>query len=299
MQNRRELLRAVFEDTQRFYSEDPVLSESAAKSRENTRLYGSDDYPALPADEDLKKQREICVTRERTFEAAVRLHRQYPDRKIAVLNFASAVNPGGGVKHGASAQEEALCRCSTLYPTLDCKWLREQFYDVNRSAGDVRHTDALIYSPDIVICKTDDAIPQRLDPQDFVSVDVISCAAPTLRNEPANWRNPETGKPVRMDSGQLYALHVRRARHILHIAAYNKADILVLGAFGCGAFANDPQTVASAYQTVCADYRKWFDVIDFAVYCRDYETENYDSFLRELSLKNSPAGITGQENTDA
>lgn len=296
MSSSREQLRAVFEDTQRFYTENPTLAEAVAFGREHTRLYEAGDYPQLPAQgtresrqggsgapkDPAAHQQRVCLTRERTFEAAIRLHREYPDKKIAVLNFASASRPGGGVKNGASAQEEALCRCSTLYPTLDRRWLWKNFYEVNRAAANVLHTDALIYSPGVVICKTDEDIPRRMDPKDFVTVDVISAAAPNLRREPSNWHNPETGKAVRMDPEQLYALHVRRAEHILHVAAYSQVDILVTGAFGCGAFANDPLTVGQAWNSAVARYRSRFDLINFAIYCREGESENYDAFHRAL-----------------
>lgn len=125
----------------------------------------------------------------------MRLSDTYPGRKIAVLNFASATKPGGGVINGSSAQEESLCRCSTLYPTLDRRFLWQSYYDVNRAAGDVLHTDACIYSPGIVICKTDENFPERMPQEDWVTVDVISCAAPNLRNTPANLYNPETDRP--------------------------------------------------------------------------------------------------------
>ena len=117
--------------------------------------------------------------------------------------------------------------------------------------------------------------------------DVISCAAPNLRNEPANWHNPETGKPVRMDVSQLFEIHLRRAQHIFHVASANRVDILILGAFGCGAFANDPSVVAQAYRQAIVPYRARFDVIEFAIYCRDYETENYDAFydMFQMMLK--------------
>lgn len=203
-------------------------------------------------------------------------------RRKKTLNFASATRPGGGVKNGSSAQEESLHRCSTLYSTIDRRWLWERYYEVNREARDNRHTDACIYSPGVVICKTDDSVPKRLEEKDFVTVDVITCAAPNLRSATSNRHNPETGKPVKMDSQELYALHVKRAKHILHVAAANGADILVLGAFGCGAFRNDPDTVAKAYGTALEDYRDRFDSIVFAIYCGGNDKSNFIAFEKRL-----------------
>ena len=280
MIDRKKQLIEVFEDTQKFYTEDPTLKAAVKKSRENTRLYSADEYPELS--DDPTRSGAMRVTKHKTFEAAMALHKEYPDKKIAVLNFASASRPGGGVTNGSSAQEESLCRCSTLYATLNTKQMWQGYYDVNRNMHDVLHTDACIYSPGIVICKTDESIPKRMKTEDFVTVDVISCAAPNLRNEPANKHNPETGKPIRIEPQKLYDLHLSRAKHILHIAAANDIDIIVLGAFGCGAFQNDPNIVAKAYRDALKEYAKRFDVIEFAIYCRNYETENYDEFDKVL-----------------
>lgn len=280
MNDRKLQLIEVFEDTQKFYTEDPVLKAAVRHSRENTRLYEAEEYPELsgaPARPGI-----VRITKHKTFEAAMELRKEFPDKKIAVLNFASATRPGGGVTNGSSAQEESLCRCSTLYATLNTRQMWQSYYDVNRYAHDVLHTDACIYSPDIVICKTDESIPKRMKAEDFVTVDVISCAAPNLRNEPANIHNPETGKAVRMEPQKLYDLHLNRAKHILHIATANGVDIIVLGAFGCGAFQNDPNTVANAYRDALKEYSNRFDVIEFAIYCRNYETENYDVFSKVL-----------------
>jgi uncharacterized protein (TIGR02452 family) len=112
-------------------------------------------------------------------------------------------------------------------------------------------------------------------------VDVISCAAPNLRKRPGNSHNPEYGRAVTISDADLYELHLKRAKHIMHIAAANGADALVLGAFGCGAFANDPKVVAEAYRDALSDYRQYFRLIEFAVYCRPGENENYDAF-REM-----------------
>lgn len=273
--DRRERLTAVFEDTQAYYTENRSLADAVQRGKAAVKLYAEKDYPELP---ETQKPGSVTVTKSRTFEAAVRMREERPDAKIAVLNFASATNPGGGVKSGASAQEECLCRCSTLYPTLNQRRLWDQYYLPNRDANDPLHTDVCIYSPDVVICKTDESFPQRLPEEQFVTVDVVTCAAPNLRQRPGNFHNPDASKAASITKQQLYALHVKRAKHILHVAAANGVDCLVLGAFGCGAFENDPNVVAKAYAVAMEEYRRRFDVNEFAIYCRDWETANYDAF---------------------
>lgn len=278
--DRRQILTNVFIDTQKFYTEDPRLTEAVAYSKSHTVFYAVDDYPSLP--EKREETAEIAVTKHKTFEAAMSWHSNHPDDVITVLNFASAVSPGGGVKHGSSAQEESLCRCSTLYPTLDQHFLWDAYYGKNRIAKNVLHTDACIWSPDIVICKTDESVPQRMESTDWATVNVISCAAPNLRQNPDNFFNPEGGKPVRLAPYELTSLHKQRARHIMHIAAANHTDVLILGAFGCGAFENDPDMVADAYSQVIGEYAAYFKRIEFAIYCRRYEEYNYDAFKKTL-----------------
>lgn len=277
--DRREILTEVFRDTQAFYAENAILAEAVRASVRATELIGAEEYPALPT-AGRGKRCEIAVTPSRTFEAAMRLRKKFPDKKIGVLNFASAMKPGGGVLRGSGAQEESLCRCSTLYPTLDRKWLWDKFYGVNRAANDPRHTDDCIYSPNVVICKTDEAVPKRLPPEQFVTVDVISCAAPDLRPKKRD------GMFVEIDHRILDDLHKKRAEHILRIAAAKGIDVLVLGAFGCGVFGNDPHTVASAWFKALEDYKKYFDRVEFAVYCRDGEEyENkFKTFQREKNF---------------
>ena len=71
-------------------------------------------------------------------------------------------------------------------------------------------------------------------------------------------------------------------KHILYVAVVNDADVLVLGAFDCGAFRNDPQMVAKAYADVLAEYKEYFRYIEFAVYCQPREIANYDAFRSAL-----------------
>lgn len=273
-------LAGVFVDTRAFFIENETLAAAVRYSTEHTQYYPADAYPPIGRQADAAAS--VTVSRRKTFEAAVLFKAQHPHSTVTVLNFASATNPGGGVRNGSSAQEESLCRCSTLYPALDQPRLWNDYYLPNRASGDVLHTDACIYSPGVVICKTDEAFPQRMPERDFVTVDVITCAAPNLRREPANAHNPGDGDAVQISARELYDLHLRRARHILHIAAANGTDILVLGAFGCGAFCNDPNVVAQAYADALQDYARYFLQIDFAIYCREWETENYDAFRQTI-----------------
>ena len=276
MSDRRTMLTEIFKDTQRYCMENAYLKQAIADSIANTKIYTADTRPIL---DEGGRDGIIRVTRHRTYEAAIKLHGEYPDRRIAVLNFASATDPGGGVTRGASAQEECLCRCSTLYPVLDTPQLKEAYYTPNRSKDNL-HDDTCIYTPDIVICKTDEDMPKRTD--SFVTVDVISCAAPNLRATPANIYNHEGKIILHITKDELYELHYERAMHILHAAHSSGADMVVLGAFGCGAFRNDPSVVAAAYRDVIERYRHMFDIIEFAVYCRDDDTANFTAFSRAM-----------------
>ena len=67
-------------------------------------------------------------------------------------------------------------------------------------------------------------------------------------------------EPVKISRDELYELHLSRAQHILNVAAGQGVDILILGAFGCGAFMNDPNTVARAYSDALKEYAQYFDV---------------------------------------
>ncbi|MBQ7569013.1 TIGR02452 family protein [bacterium] len=281
---RTERLINIFNDTQARYNDNPDLAAAVKKSCREAKLYEADEYPTLT--DDLRKpQCEVTITKLKTFEAAMRQRQLHPQAKIAVLNFASATNPGGGVKKGSIAQEECLCRCSTLYPTLDTQTFWQKYYNVNRASCDAKHTDACIYSPNIVVFKSDEQFPAMLKPQDWVTLDVITCAAPNLRSNPNNRFNPGQAQKISLTPDQQYKLHLQRARHILTVAASHNADILILGAFGCGAFRNDPYAVARAYRDALGELHKYFSRVEFAIYCRDNETINFNAFRQVLTGK--------------
>ena len=112
-------------------------------------------------------------------------------------------------------------------------------------------------------------------------VDVITIAAPDLRQR-ANRYAGLAADGSSMNDAELFGYHVKRAIHMLTCAAAKEAEILVLGAFGCGAFQNDPKVVANAYKTALQVFPKVFDKIEFAVYCPPGASINFDVFCKLL-----------------
>lgn len=263
----REEMLEVFRDTMIFYQVDENLKQAIQDSIKGTVFYGAKDYPSLP--ERKFKKTSVSVVKRRTFEAAIIVQKKYLELRIAVHNFASATNPGGGVRHGARAQEEALCRCSTLYPVLNTEANWKNFYNVNRELKNSLHSDACIYTPEITICKSDVDKPARLPRDKWDLVDVITIAAPNLLD-------------FQISDEELFALHESRLRHMFTVVAHHGAEIFVTGAFGCGAFQNNPEVVALAYKKILAEFDGYFKEIIFAIYCRPNETINYETFRKIL-----------------
>lgn len=280
----RSRLREIFEDTESWYKKNERLRNAVQASIASTKVY-EEGYNFPEERESKRFDTQIKVSRAKTFESARRLCGKYPEARVAVHNFASATNPGGGVRKGSSAQEESLCRCSTLYPVLNTPELMERYYRYHRNRQDVRYTDTCIYTPDIWIIKTDSALPERMPETDWCKVDVITCAAPNLRAIPYNSMNPGTGKAIKMNDRDLLELHKKRARHMLQAASDQGAEILVLGAFGCGAFQNRPEIVARAYKETLSDFKGKFREIEFAVYCTPRESRNFEIFQRVLGKR--------------
>ncbi|MBR4153642.1 MAG: TIGR02452 family protein [Selenomonadaceae bacterium] len=257
----------IFRDTEEFYKSDENLKRAITDSIKGTQFYGAEDYPSLP--EKRFDKTEITVIKRRTFDAAISMQRKHLELRIAVHNFASATNPGGGVLYGSRAQEEALCRCSTLYPVLDTENNWENYYNVNRERKDPLHDDACIYSPEIIICKSDGDRPARLPRDKWDLVDVITIAAPNLSK-------------FQISDEELFALQEKRIRHMFTVVAHQGAEIFVTGAFGCGAFKNNPEVVAQAYKKVLPEFEGYFKEIVFAIFCRSNELKNFELFKKIL-----------------
>ena len=161
----------------------------------------------------------IQVTNETTLGASRRFVES--GLKPLALNFANGTHPGGGFLRGARAQEEALCRSSALYQTL----VGDQMYEEHRQRPRPDSTDWAIYSPDVPVFRADNGIAL---PQPWL-LSFITCAAPYA---------PAIGQP---ESGDLLAQRIHRVLAIAQVYGYSA---LVLGAWGCGAFANDVERTA-------------------------------------------------------
>ena len=247
-----------------------ILENEKIDTAQESRIYGNDS--------------KIIVSKSRSFEAA----QKYNGKKVCVLNFASATNPGGGVEKGASAQEECLCRCSTLYPCISEEKTRNNFHNTHKSmlrSGTMSalYNDDCIYTPDVIVFKSDTQHPELLPQDKWFAADIITCAAPNLRMRPSNYANPDSGyEAIRINDEELKALHTKRANRILDIAKANRAEIVILGAFGCGAFQNPPNVVAAGMYEAVKQHMRDFEAIEFAVYCPPKDSKNYDVFYRQL-----------------
>ena len=89
-------------------------------------------------------------------------------------------------------------------------------------------------------------------------------------------------KAARITDDELLAIHEKRFTRILDIALINNNDVVILGAFGCGAFENNTGVVATAAKNVVEKYIHAFRVIEFAVYCSPRDSHNYDVFSSVL-----------------
>lgn len=211
----------------------------------------------------------LTVCAGTTFETA----KQYCEYgRIAVLNFANPENPGGGVAFGAMAQEECLCRSSNLYACISASNVFDEYYAYHRNGKNYFYSDRLIYTKNITIFKSDDEIPYGLPQEEWFNVDVITCAAPYLGNR----------KYTNMTA--LLSLFKKRIKNIFEAARENKVDVIILGAFGCGAFKNPPHIVAEAfYQMIYKyDYVKAFKEIVFAIKPTGESCPNISAFKSQF-----------------
>lgn len=196
----------------------------------------------------------VEVTGETTGAALRRLCVDEAIRSVFALNFASAKNPGGGFLGGAKAQEEDLCRVSALYSS---QITRREYYDANRATESMIYEDYAIYSPRVPFFR--DERLELLEEPFFASV--LTMPAPNAGEHLR--RAPDDRRSITI------ALE-RRVRMVLAVARSLGYRSLVLGAWGCGVFRNDPVEVATLFRAALSthEFKGAFDRVVFAVYDR-------------------------------
>lgn len=185
---------------------------------------------------------------------------KYKAGKTAVLNFASYKEPGGGFLAGSRAQEECLCHDSFLYNVLSAQ---KNYYSWNNeNKNQALYLNRAIYSPNIRFIKNGKS----------TQCDVITCAAP----------NYSTGlKYGNISKAENTKALDERIKFVLDIAAEQGVDTLILGAFGCGVFKQDPTEVANIFLRYLKTSHKCFKKIVFAIPA-DVNQINYLAFYKAL-----------------
>lgn len=228
------------------------IAVEQARAVAGTRLYTPAQLSALMRVVSPGGPAPRVEVREGTTQAVARQLVQ--DEGVAnpvLLNFASARNPGGGFLNGARAQEEDVTRCSGLYL---CLLEQPAYYAANRAEPSLLYTDRLIASPGVPFFRDDNR--SRLEAPFLASV--ITAPAPNagqhLRRFPG--AHAEVDEALR-----------RRAGYVLAAARDLGHRVLLLGAWGCGVFGNDPVRVADAFSSwlESATFAGAFDRVVFAV----------------------------------
>jgi uncharacterized protein (TIGR02452 family) len=236
---------------------DVSISEELNFAVKNSILYKEGEE--IPSHHIMNSSMVVEVINETTAQAAFDLKSQYGEETdVVALNFAAALNQGGGYLVGASAQEEDLCRASGLYSCLKNK---PMFYNINHLAESYYYTDSIIYSPKVPFIRDKNNV---LLEKPF-NVSIITSPAPCL-----------IGVEKR-DDEMLSKVLSRRMERILKIAAFHGHKKIVLGAWGCGAFCNDPIQVATLFRNALIKHPA-FEHVCFAVYDRRNPPHLFETF---------------------
>lgn len=232
-------------------------------SVDGTFTVSPDEFDTLEVN---RKETETTVQFKNCTTIEALLDEKDTGLKTCLLNFASAKNPGGGFLGGASAQEESLARSSSLYASL----IKDDImYTYNRGQSTYLYSDYMIYSPDVLFWMNDagDFLNQP------VISDVLTAPAP---NKGAMLQNNRPDQLLELES-----VFWMRMDKMLRLAASQKVECLILGAWGCGVFRNDPEFVATCFgKLLNKNYASVFQKVIFAVYDRSKSQESFQAFQK-------------------
>lgn len=224
--------------------------QATATAVSDSKIY--DENTLFKRSERQAEQCDLKITDEDTITAGLRLSKN--NEKTAVLNFASSFWPGGSFEYGAMAQEEAICHESNLFSILSDDRFAEFYKQNGEDTNDSMYYNRGIYTENVSIIKNKLGIGQ---------LDVITVAAPAPRFSSGH-RERKQALPYLKS----------RIEFVLNIAEDNNIQNLVLGAFGCGAFGNSTEDVATIFKEELKN-RNFKNVV-FAII--DYNSNNKEIF---------------------
>lgn len=250
----------VFKDTLRMCQNEYREETEDVKKMTEVLIAPISDFLFMPHPKMPNKNMQISIENNGTVAEG---RRHIGEGRVAILNFADGCTPGGLVWSGESTQEENICRCSNLYPTLTQDICRQKYYLPNaKTHGE--YTDALIYSRDVLFFRNDTDY-SLVEPY---KMDVITCPAPSTNLKE-----------------RTYEVIKNRALHIVKSAIYNKVDVLILGAWGCGAFGQSPEFVSRAFVDAVTTYNA-FDKVIFAIRGCDCDSNERVRYIWNVFKKN-------------
>lgn len=232
-----EKLIKIFKDT-RMLSKT-VFANKTNKSCKNTKIYRN--LQPKPQSTDLSV---INFVLGGTLEVGTRYTNRY---HTALLNFADGKKPGGWPEYGCLTQEENLCRCTNLYEILISDKCDEGYYSVNKKFdNNGLCTNTVMYVPNVTIFKDDNTYVLKRPK----FADIITCPAPSCKFA---------------STTKAQSVYEERIEQIVLSAIENNVECLVLGAWGCGAFQQDPVLVAKAFVSILNRYSGYFRKVVFAI----------------------------------
>ena len=258
--NKEKRARRAVEWTQKMARQHPVAIKKAVENTitylENQRFHEFDTNPDM----------EIIITDSDSVRAilneARKIEEENSGKRLAVLNFSSFKNPGGMFEQGSKAQEECLCHESFLYNVLKEKM---DFYEQNRKyTNRALYLNRALYTPDVTFGSLDYG----------VSCDVITCAAPN---------RSAAQKHCGVTAEENHEVLKSRIKYVLDIAKEEEVDVLILGAYGCGVFGQNPSDVAKIFKDYLESDCGCFDRVVFAI--PNGNNKNLSEFCRVFKKK--------------
>ena len=262
---------AIFEDTIQICERDEGLVWAIENTRRNTVVSKNQMSQSMDmVDRRFEASCDIKVSGNGLLQTAKELQNRYGEYRIGIVNFASAMNPGGSVIRGGDTIEESLCRCSTLYPCLNTEYLCREYYDRNRLEQQECDESVCIYTPDIVCLREDGKKNAMLMEKERFLVDVISCAAPERVIE--RMRDSASGcmnYALENEKKRLLMEWEDCIRGFLQMAVTQNVDVLVIGEVKDYAGEDFQERIVELFESVFEEYKYMFRAVYFAN--RNYE----------------------------